>query len=208
MTEAIVEPTVVIVPGLRDHVANHWQTLLAARLARVVEVPRLGARTLSIGAWVEALESTVRKVEGPLFLAAHSAGVMMVAHWARLFRAPVAGALLATPPDLVTPMPASYPSLETLKQHGWMPVPRVPLPFQSLMVASRNDPLGRFEHVSDLGASWGSGVVDAGEVGHLNPASGFGEWPRALELLQLLGLPRRSITPPFASAQTQPAQWL
>ena len=26
-------PTVLIVPGLRDHVAQHWQTLLAAELA-------------------------------------------------------------------------------------------------------------------------------------------------------------------------------
>jgi len=26
-------PTVLIVPGLRDHVAQHWQTLLADRLA-------------------------------------------------------------------------------------------------------------------------------------------------------------------------------
>ena len=27
--------TVLIVPGLRDHVAEHWQTLLAGRLAKV-----------------------------------------------------------------------------------------------------------------------------------------------------------------------------
>ena len=27
------EPTVLIVPGLRDHVDAHWQTLLAARAA-------------------------------------------------------------------------------------------------------------------------------------------------------------------------------
>jgi len=32
-------PTVLIVPGLRDHVDDHWQTLLAARLERVRTVP-------------------------------------------------------------------------------------------------------------------------------------------------------------------------
>ena len=31
--------TVLIVPGLRDHVPQHWQTLLAAQLPRVVSVP-------------------------------------------------------------------------------------------------------------------------------------------------------------------------
>ena len=35
-------PTVVIVPGLRDHVADHWQTLLAAKLAKTRNV-RIGA---------------------------------------------------------------------------------------------------------------------------------------------------------------------
>lgn len=38
------EPVVVIVPGLRDHVEEHWQTLLATRLTQagrtVRTVPR------------------------------------------------------------------------------------------------------------------------------------------------------------------------
>ena len=33
--------TVLIVPGLREHVAEHWQTLLHARLAKVRTVPPL-----------------------------------------------------------------------------------------------------------------------------------------------------------------------
>ena len=35
--------TVVIVPGLRDHVAEHWQTLLARQLPRVRTVAPLSA---------------------------------------------------------------------------------------------------------------------------------------------------------------------
>ena len=41
---AVTRPTVLIVPGLRDHVDDHWQTLLAARLDRVRTVPPMGAR--------------------------------------------------------------------------------------------------------------------------------------------------------------------
>jgi predicted alpha/beta hydrolase family esterase len=37
--------------------------------------------------------------------------------------------------------------------------------------------------VSGLAQDWGSELVDIGEVGHLNPASGYGEWPQALNFI-------------------------
>ena len=44
MSRPGIEPTVLIVPGLRDHVDAHWQTLLArdleARQRKVATVPR------------------------------------------------------------------------------------------------------------------------------------------------------------------------
>ena len=33
-----------------------------------------------------------------------------------------------------------------------------------------------------LARGWGSALVDLGEVGHLNPASGYGDWPQAEHL--------------------------
>ena len=42
----MAKPTAVFVPGLRDHVAGHWQTLLQARLPGSVCVPRLGKDNL------------------------------------------------------------------------------------------------------------------------------------------------------------------
>jgi predicted alpha/beta hydrolase family esterase len=62
----------------------------------------------------------------------------------------------------------------------------VRLPFRSIVAASRNDPLGSFERVSALARDWGSEVVDLGEVGHLNPQSGYRAWPRALDLIARL----------------------
>ena len=179
--------TVVFVPGLRDHVADHWQTLLQARLPGSVCVPRLGKDNLRLADWVAALEKTVASVSGPIVLVAHSAGVMMVAHWAAKYGRMVQGALLAAPPDFESPLPFGYPTSEQLAQGGWLPTPRVPLPFPSIVAASTNDPLGRFERVAELAAEWESRLVDVGAVGHLNPASGYGEWPRALELVGELG---------------------
>lgn len=173
------EPTVLIVPGLRDAVADHWQTLLAARLPRVRTVPPMGREDLDCAARVAAIEREAQAVQGPLVIVAHSGGCIMLAHWARQTRRAVQGALLATPPDFETPMPAGYPTIEALRDSGWLPVPRERLPFRSIVAASRDDPLGRFERVAELARDWGSALVDLGEVGHLNPASGYGEWPRA-----------------------------
>jgi predicted alpha/beta hydrolase family esterase len=60
------------------------------------------------------------------------------------------------------------------------------LPFPSIVGGSRNDPLARFERVAEMAAAWGSRLVDLGEVGHLNPAAGYGQWPRAEALIREL----------------------
>jgi len=175
--------TVLVVPGLRDHVARHWQTQLIERLPRVRAVPPMGRENLDCDLRVEAIERAVRAIAGPIVIVAHSGGCIAVAHWAALTERPVQGALLATPADFETPMPDGYPTRDALEDAGWLPVPRCRLPFPSIVAASRNDPLGRYERVAELGRDWGSRVVDLGEVGHLNPASGHGPWPRAEELI-------------------------
>ena len=183
-------PTVLIVPGLRDHVDAHWQTLLGAHLKacgrEVRTVPPMGRTDLDCAARVEAIEREAQSIEGPLVLVAHSGGCVMVAHWARQTRRAVQGALMATPPDFEEAMPEGYPTLEELRAGGWLPVPRERLPFPSIVAASRNDPLGAFDSIAQLAEGWGSRLVDLGEVGHLNPASGFGEWRRAEQFIDEL----------------------
>jgi len=190
MKNASNVPTLVIVPGLRDHVAQHWQTLLETRLRAagqpVISVPAMGREDLDCGSRVEAIEAALALAGGPAIIVAHSGGVIMVAHWARRFSRPVLGALLATPPDFDRPMPEGYPTIDDLTASGWLPVPREPFPFPSIVAASRNDPLGDFERVAGLAQDWGSELVDLGTVGHLNPASGFGEWPQADALIARL----------------------
>jgi len=177
------EPCILIVPGLRDAVAQHWQSLLEARLRAagraVAVVPPMGREDLDCATKVAAIEREAQAVRGRLIVVAHSAGCIMVAHWARQTKRTVAGALLAAPPDFDAPMPQGYPTLAALQAGGWLPVPRERLGFRSIVAASRNDPLGRFERVAELARAWGSRLDDLGEVGHLNPASGFGPWPRA-----------------------------
>lgn len=118
------KPTVLIVPGLRDHVSEHRQALLAARLPQVRTVPPMGRENLDCATRVQAIEREIAAVQGPVVIVAHSGGCVMAAHWAQVTRhaASVRGALLATPPDFDRPMPAGYPSLGMLQAGGWLPV--------------------------------------------------------------------------------------
>jgi predicted alpha/beta hydrolase family esterase len=178
--------TVLFVPGLRDHVAEHWQTLLEASLPNARCVPRMDRHKLSRAAWVEALDHSLAAIDGPVVLVAHSAGCMIVVHWALAHDRPIKGALLAAPPDFETPLPAGYPAQETLIDNGWLPTPRKRLAFPSIVAASTNDPLARCERVESFAASWGSKLVNVGAVGHLNPAAGYGPWPRAMDFVREL----------------------
>ena len=176
-------PTILIVPGLRDHVEEHWQTILERKLPKACSVAPLEHDKLSCAARVEALQQAISKIDGPIVLVAHSGGVMIAVHWVQKYDRPIQGALLAAPADLESPLPAGYPTPEALRDNGWLPIPRRRLPFPSIVAASTNDPLAALERVRQYAADWGSELVDIGAVGHLNPAAGFGEWPQAEELL-------------------------
>jgi uncharacterized protein len=182
--------TILIVPGLRDHVPEHWQTLLQTQLEqegrKATCVPRRTEAKLSCAAWVDDIEQSLGAIAGPVVLVAHSGGVMMVAHWAQRYGRVVHGALLATPADLERPLPPGYPTLDALTENGWLPLPRQPLPFPSIVAASTNDPLGQYDRIAELARDWGSRLVNLGEVGHLNPASGYGPWPAAPDLIASL----------------------
>ncbi len=185
-----MQPTVLIVPGLRDNVDAHWQTHAARTLPAagfaVRSVAPLGRENLSCCERLEALEREASLVDGPLLIVAHSGGVISVAHWAKQTHRVVLGALLAVPPDFERPMPEGYPTVEQLAAHRWLPVPRTILPFRSIVAASRNDPLASFERVEEFARDWNSELVDLGAVGHLNPASGFGPWPEVEKLIRRL----------------------
>ncbi|MBW6439138.1 alpha/beta hydrolase [Actinoplanes hulinensis] len=180
---------IITVPGLRGHVPDHWQTRLADSLANVRPVTPLGRENPRLDERVTALQLAVEAAGEPVVIVAHSAGVIVTVHWAA--RHPgtarqVRGALLATPPDLAAPLPAVYPSLSALADHGWLPIPRLPLPFPSIVAASSDDPLGDPARVRALADAWGSRHHDLGTVGHLNPASGYGPWPGAGPLINEL----------------------
>jgi predicted alpha/beta hydrolase family esterase len=159
---------------------------MAAELPHVRHLPTTGRDHYDLGERTAGLQREIEAASGPVVLVAHSAGVLTTLHWANRHGLGVQGALLATPPVLAQPLPAEYPSLAQLAAAGWLPIPGDRLPFPSIVAASRNDSLGAFENVAGLADAWGSHLVDLGHVGHLNPASGFGDWRWAEPLLEAL----------------------
>ena len=178
--------TILFVPGLRDHVSDHWQTLLAAEIPGARTVPPLSEHRLSRAARVEALDRALAAIHGPVVLAAHSAGCLTVAHWAQDHDRPIHGALFATPADIETPLPAGYPTIAELDAGGWLPMPRTKLPFTTIVAASTNDPLGSLDRIGGFARDWRAALTVLGDVGHLNPAAGYGPWLEGLTYLLAL----------------------
>ncbi|MBV8634088.1 MAG: alpha/beta hydrolase [Burkholderiaceae bacterium] len=169
--------TILIIPGLREHVAEHWQTHLAERLSTCRTVVAPASDKVNMVARLHAIDEAVETIEGPIIAVAHSAGVAMFVHWVNFRVRPIDGALLVTPPDLSMELPQGYPSLRQLAANGWLPVPRKRLPFPSIVAASDNDHLASFGAVEQMARDWGSRLHRLGSVGHMNPASGYGDWP-------------------------------
>jgi uncharacterized protein len=176
-----VRPTVVTVPGLNGSGPEHWQALWERDRMDTVRAELGMWNTPHRNSWVTRLDQAIRQAQAPVVLAAHSLGCIAVAWWAALspqpYGWPVAGALLVAPADVDRPgAPAELA--------GFAPTPQVPLPFPSILVASRDDPWIAFDRATSLAAAWGSVLVDAGEAGHLNAASGIGHWPDGQALLE------------------------
>ena len=63
-------------------------------------------------------------------------------------------------------------------------LPCQPLPVPTTLVASRTDPWMPFGSSVNWSRAWGSQLVDLGEAGHINIASGHGPWPLGKQLVE------------------------
>jgi predicted alpha/beta hydrolase family esterase len=181
-------PTLLLIPGLRDEAPGHWQAILASQCPGAVSLPALGRRNIDLAARLVQIEEAVQAIKGLWW-------------WLRTAAAPLPqhiGPSAPTPPSTEPcwrRRRCSRPAGARVSGSGRFPAPRLgaiprsPLPFRCIVAASRNDPLGAYEGVSELARDWGASLFDLGESGHLNPASGFGPWPTALDLVRELALP-------------------
>jgi serine hydrolase len=170
----------LILPGLHDSDAGHWQSQWEARDETLLRVIQDNWETPHCADWVAKLDQAVALTGPDTVLVAHSAGCALVAHWAvGNFSMPIRGALLVAPSD---PDAASFPS----GARGFRPIPLLRLRFRSIVVASSNDPYVTLSRAETFAKSWGSEFVMIGEAGHINSGSDLGNWPEGLALLNTL----------------------
>lgn len=166
---------ILILPGYAGSEEEHWQARWAARLKTARIVAQDDWHRPDPEAWRARVAEAVAAATRPVILIAHSLGVVAAVEAAPRFpEGVVRGALLVAFPDIEAG--ADLP--ESVR--AFAPVPRDPLPFPSLLVVSRTDPHCTYERAEDYAYAWGSALVDAGEAGHINVASGHGPWPEGL----------------------------
>ena len=194
---------VLTVPGLDGSGPEHWQTLWERRLSRCERVQMGDWAYPQRSKWIRRLDQEIRSSPAAVLIAAHSLGCLAVAWWAKerwslSYQDRVIGALLVAPPDVER--------ADARERMGsFSPMPREPLPFPSLLVASRNDSFANFETCARIAAMWGSQLIDVGAIGHINAESGIGEWAEGARLLASLA-PQEDSEAPLWDWQTAPEE--
>lgn len=196
------EPMVLIVPGLNNSGPDHWQTHWQRDLALCRRVELGGWDDPRRNTWVNQLNLAIHKAGRPVLLVAHSLGCHAVAWWNEYERpeagGPVVGALLVAPPDVEANGVDS-------RLGRFAPVMRQPLPFPSILAASRNDPYIAFGRARRLARIWKSRFLDVGWLGHINADSRIGDWPFGRFLLDQLRWTTRPWQPPLTSGRNTAA---
>lgn len=176
---ARADATILILPGIHGSGDGHWQTVWEQSLPGAARVHASDWARPVRPDWVANLERAVAARGPDTVLVAHSLGCLQVVHWAAQTKLPVRAALLVAPPD---PTRAGFP----VEAVGFAPVPFTPLPFASAVVASADDPYATPQFSRLCAQTWGSRFVDVGCLGHINAASGLGDWPEGRRILSLL----------------------
>jgi predicted alpha/beta hydrolase family esterase len=171
-----VPTPVLILPGYDNSGPGHWQSLWERAHPEYVRVQQRSWTAPVCDEWVAALDAALVAAPAPPVLVAHSLGCLTVAHHALRHRRPVKGALLVAPPNADDP---TFPPIVK----GFRPIPRQPLPFPSILVASDDDWHMNPEDARTLAGAWGSRFVLLARAGHINTDAGFGPWPDGERLL-------------------------
>jgi predicted alpha/beta hydrolase family esterase len=171
------EVDILIVPGWSSSGPDHWQSRWERNLSTARRVEQDDWFNPDKDRWVGRLIEAVAATTRPPVLVAHSLGVAVVAHAAaKLPPGLVAGAFLVAPADVDNAH--DWPINDTHARFA--PLPEAALSFPSALVASASDPYCSLDRARRLAERWGSRLIEAGEVGHINVGSGHGPWPEGL----------------------------
>lgn len=189
------ELRLLIVPGLHGSSSDHWQTRLEREHPTAVRVSVADWSHPDLDAWADAIGQSLSRAIGPAAEAPAGNSVSPLLRWRRQHDTPArpAVAWLAVAHSFGCLALAHYLLRGSLGIEAALMVAPAnpdrfglptglldrPLPRDTTLVFSRNDPWMSEPDARHLGRRWGSELVDAGLAGHINPASGHGSFPLA-----------------------------
>lgn len=171
--------TILTLPGIGGSGPQHWQSLWEKEYG-FTRIEQAEWETPFRDEWVANIQKALKKHDPKkVILVGHSAVCSAVAKWAERYQTKIKAALLVAPAD---------PEAQTFPQGaiGFAPMPLFKLPFSSIVVASSNDFYATVKRAKYFADAWGSEFIDIGEAGHINVASGYGQWGEGLEILKRL----------------------
>lgn len=171
----------VNVPGLRNSDENHWQSYFETQNAKeFIRIEQQNWEEPNGEAWINQIEKQLKPYnKSELILIGHSIGCIAIVNWISKFNHAIKGALLVAPSDAEQP---NYPKYIS----GFKPIYSQKLPFKSIVIGSTNDHVSQLVRVQAFANNWGSKMVVLKNAGHIETKSGYGKWPKGLELLSEL----------------------
>ena len=178
----IREFNILILPGWHNSEPGHWQSEWQAIFPNMVRVEQEDWETPVYSDWAGRLSEAVARCRRPVLLIAHSLGTSLVMRWAQEGdTGHIAGAFLVAASDR-----DRFDNEPEAPIRGFAPMLTQPLPFPSMLLASRDDHRVSFERAKVFAQAWGSSFVDAGALGHMSTELGL--WPQGLVWLgQFIG---------------------
>ncbi|KDN55926.1 RBBP9/YdeN family alpha/beta hydrolase [Flavobacterium seoulense] len=174
-----MEYSILIVPGLGDSTTGHWQDNWLHHFPNAKKVIQDNWNQPQLQDWLTNLNTTIKSIDTPIVIVAHSLAVSLVAHWSQQNdTSKIAGALLVAPADVESP--AHTPE----EIWNFAPIPLNKLNYPSIVITSDNDPYISVERAEYLSKNWRSRFYNVGSKGHLNFASNLGLWEEGQEILQ------------------------
>jgi uncharacterized protein len=164
-----------ILPGLNNSGPQHWQNEHG-----FIRIEQADWDHPVADVWIQTIEEALHSYPpDKVILIGHSLACSTIVRWAEKYGHSIRGALLVGPSDTEA---ASYPP----GTNGFTPMPSYRLPFPSIVVASTDDFYVSIDRAGFFAGNWGSELVEAGALGHINAASNIGNWPQGYTILQQL----------------------
>jgi len=166
-----------IVHGLGNFGPDHWQTYFENSRENFHRINQLEWDAPNCETWIETINNAISSYDPNIvILIGHSLGCSTIACWAKRYKKIIRGALLVAASDLEAPV-------YTFPATGFNPIPTERINFKTIVVASSDDPWVSLKRAKYFAHHWGSELINIGNAGHINSASGYGKWEKGMEIL-------------------------